>query len=139
MTFNRHREIYPSDEDASRTSVLAHRLDEFPAGYSLAGCAPAAPASASPTVPEYALKSSCRPMFFHRTVNSVLTLCLTPGDRPKMVLEVSLRYAHLRQETDSIHSLQELLAKTVAVCGDMFSEKDGAEENSGMSPSTRVG
>src|SRR3954469_6286576 len=30
MSFNRHREIYPSDEDAGMTSVLAHRLDEFP-------------------------------------------------------------------------------------------------------------
>jgi len=29
---------------------LIHRLDEFPAGYSLAGCSPAEPASASPTI-----------------------------------------------------------------------------------------
>lgn len=82
MSFNRHREIYPSDEDAGITSVLAHRLDEFPAGYSLAGCAPALPASASPTASEYALESSCRWIIFHRTVNSVLTVCLTPGGRP---------------------------------------------------------
>ncbi len=46
MSFNRHWEIYPSDEDASMTSVPAHSLDEFPVGYYLAGCAPALPASA---------------------------------------------------------------------------------------------
>jgi len=28
--------------------LCAHRLDEFPAGYSLTGCSPALPASASP-------------------------------------------------------------------------------------------
>jgi hypothetical protein len=42
MSFLRHREIYPSDGDASLTaSVPAHRLDEFPAGYSSADCSPA--------------------------------------------------------------------------------------------------
>ena len=35
----------------------AHRFDEFAAGYSLAGCAPAEPASASPAVDEYAIQS----------------------------------------------------------------------------------
>jgi hypothetical protein len=86
MSFNRHWEIYPSDEDASITSVPAHRLDEFSAGYSLEGCAPALPASASPTASEYALKSSCRSIVFHRAANSVLTVCLTPGGRPKASL-----------------------------------------------------
>ena len=81
MSFNRHSEIYPSNEDASLTGVPAHRLDEFPVGYSLAGCAPALPASASPTASEYALKSSCRSIVFHRTVNGVLTVCLTPGGK----------------------------------------------------------
>ncbi len=85
MSFNRHREIYPSDEDASMTSVLAHRLDEFPAGYSLAGCAPALPASASPTDFEYALKSSCRSIVFHRAVSSVLTV--HEGLRPEKIHE----------------------------------------------------
>jgi hypothetical protein len=42
MSFLRHREIYPSDGDAGTwTSTPAHRLDEFPAGYSSVGCAPA--------------------------------------------------------------------------------------------------
>ncbi len=49
MSFVRHREIYPSDGGQTRTGrAPAHRLDEFPTGYSLAGCSPAEPASASP-------------------------------------------------------------------------------------------
>src|ERR1700685_1473980 len=83
MSFKRHREIYPSDEDASLTGVPAHRLDEFPVGYSLVGCASAVPASASPTASEYALKSSYQAIIFHRMVNSVLTVCLTPGGRSR--------------------------------------------------------
>ena len=52
MGFLRHEEIYRSDEEARSgrgTAPGAHRFDEFPAGYSLAGCSPAEPASASPT------------------------------------------------------------------------------------------
>lgn len=52
MSFLRHAEIYPSDgglgEAASADGSPAHRLDEFPAGYSWAGCSPAEPACASP-------------------------------------------------------------------------------------------
>ena len=51
MGFLRHEEIYRSDEEARSgrgTAPGAHRFDEFPAGYSLAGCSPAEPASASP-------------------------------------------------------------------------------------------
>ena len=50
MSFLRHRESYPSDGGVSiEADASAHRSDEFPAGYSLAGCSPAEPASASPT------------------------------------------------------------------------------------------
>ena len=71
MSFLRHTEIYRSDmfialtpgvSAASRWSApgpgkktrrkeraLIHRFDEFPVGYSLTGCSPAEPASASPT------------------------------------------------------------------------------------------
>ena len=54
MSFLRHTEIYQSDELRSerarlRSHALAHRLDEFPVGYSLASCSPAELASASPT------------------------------------------------------------------------------------------
>src|SRR3954447_716866 len=62
---------------------LAHRLDEFPAGYSSADCSPAGSASASPTVDHFALMSSRRSILFCRTVNSVLTVCLSSGDQPK--------------------------------------------------------
>jgi hypothetical protein len=41
MSFLRHLEIFPSDEDETLSgSALAHRLDEFPAGYSSTGCSP---------------------------------------------------------------------------------------------------
>ena len=49
MSFLRHGEIYHFDEGAiPQDHALAHRTDEFPAGYSSAGCSPAGPASASP-------------------------------------------------------------------------------------------
>jgi hypothetical protein len=42
MSFLRHGEIYPFDEGAVAPGrALAHRLDEFRAGYSSAGCTPA--------------------------------------------------------------------------------------------------
>jgi len=41
MSFLRHKEIYPFDGGASgKAGAPAHRLDEFPAGYSLAGWSP---------------------------------------------------------------------------------------------------
>ena len=57
MSFLRHQEIYQSDElerrraraRASPVRALAHRLDEFPVGYSLVSCPPAELTSASPT------------------------------------------------------------------------------------------
>lgn len=54
MSFFRHEEIYRSDvasrveREPAETGSPNHRLDESPAGYSLAGCSPAEPASASP-------------------------------------------------------------------------------------------
>src|SRR5579864_4713029 len=57
MSFSRHEEIYRSDVQLDKTWERQLRsslpaligCDEFPAGYSLAGCPPAEPASASPT------------------------------------------------------------------------------------------
>jgi DDE superfamily endonuclease len=84
--FFRHREIYQSDvglwreeQPVGRSPI--HRLDEFPAGYSLAGCSPALPASASPVEIHSAAKWSGRSRIFQRTANSVLTHCLTLGDK----------------------------------------------------------
>jgi hypothetical protein len=54
MSFFRHRQIYQSDVISTqrrsrlRLRLRAHRVDEFAASYSLAGCTPALPASASP-------------------------------------------------------------------------------------------
>jgi transposase InsO family protein len=55
MSFFRHGEIYRWDGkhgqkpgEPDRSSSPAHPIDESPAGYSLAGCSPAEPASASP-------------------------------------------------------------------------------------------
>jgi hypothetical protein len=42
MSFLRHPEIFPPMEAQTNTvSAPTHRLDEFPVGYSLTGCAPA--------------------------------------------------------------------------------------------------
>ena len=71
----------------------AHRLDEFPAGYSLAGCSPALPASASPTGHQYAVMSSSRSRSFHRSANCVLTVCVSRGGKRRRIrtrLPVSL-------------------------------------------------
>jgi hypothetical protein len=90
MSFLRHEEIYRSDvglgHAESRSCGLLPALiglDEFPVGYSLAGCSPADPASASPTGEHCAVNASRRSRIFHRMANSVLTVCLTSGGRRK--------------------------------------------------------
>ena len=57
MSFFRHGEIYRWDNrsgqergEPNRSSSPAHPIDESPTGYSLAGCSPAEPASASPAI-----------------------------------------------------------------------------------------
>jgi hypothetical protein len=88
MSFFRHREIFRSDvirligERPSGRSP-AHRLDEFPAGYSSASCTPAALASASPTGIHSATRTRHRQRSFQSTATSVLTFCVTPGGRSK--------------------------------------------------------
>src|SRR3954447_9144423 len=101
------------DRERQIRRPLAHRLDEFPAGYSSADCSPAGSASASPTVDHSALLSSCRSILFHRTVNSVLTVCLSSGD-PSMrllylvlTLNCGLRDKELREPQWSRVHLQE--------------------------------
>ena len=53
LSFLRHRRsifrFWNQDAAPEGTAPKLHRLDEFPAGYSLAVCSPAWPASASPT------------------------------------------------------------------------------------------
>jgi len=97
MSFRRHGEIYRSDERQagplpgrplhhSPRPPQPHRLDEFPAGYSWAGCSPAEPASASPAGAHLARKRLRCTIKFQRTANSVLTVCLTSGDNPSITL-----------------------------------------------------
>ncbi len=86
MSFLRHEEIYRSDvrlgqtwerQPVSSLPVLIG-CDEFPVGYSLAGCPPAEPASASPTG-TILNNPHCRTMIFQRTATTPFTSCLTFG------------------------------------------------------------
>ena len=92
MSSFRHGEIYHFDEGViPQDHAPAHRNDEFPDGYSSAGCSPAVPASASPSGAHLAPNAFSVTMLFQRTVRSVLTFCLTPGDKPRYHLEGHLR------------------------------------------------
>src|SRR6185312_719044 len=88
MSFFRHREIFRPDvirsvrERRNRRSP-AHRLDEFPVGYSSPSCTPALLASASPTGIHSATQARRRQRSFQPTANCVLTFCATPGDNRK--------------------------------------------------------
>jgi len=57
----------------------AHRLDELSAGYCLAGCSPAAPASAFQAVSEYCNSVARKSTIFQRTVTVSLCRCLSLG------------------------------------------------------------
>jgi len=76
---------------------LAHRLDEFPVGYSSASCTPAALASASPTGSHSATQARRRPSTFQPTANSVLTFCAMPGDNRTIILNAR----HLKRTLSS--------------------------------------
>src|SRR3954447_12026646 len=82
MSFLRHKEIYPFDGGAGFVAgASAHRLDEFPADYSLAGWSPPVPASASPTASEYEAQPLRTSTDFQRTTGCVLTRCFSPGGK----------------------------------------------------------
>jgi ribosomal protein L32 len=87
MSFLRHEEICrPMSSVPGRSypdRPRPPRFDEFPAGYSLAGCAPALPASASPAEAHRGARRSSCTIEKQRTVGSVLTVCLTQGDKPR--------------------------------------------------------
>ena len=110
--------------EAQTTAVhaSAHRLDEFPAGYSLAGCAPAEPAAASPAANQYALQSFCRSRIFQRTANSVLTVCVSSGGK-RIASRLSL---HIRlpvyrpivlNESRSLESVREFMQENKGLFG----------------------
>ncbi len=79
--FSEARGNLSTDEGAiTHDRALPDREDEFPAGYSLPGCAPAEPASASPAGAHLAGKRLRSTMQLQRTGRSQLTVCHTPGD-----------------------------------------------------------
>jgi hypothetical protein len=102
MSFFRHEEIYrPMDSKnvpgrSWHDRPRPHRYDEFPAGYSSAGCAPAEPASASPAEAHLAGIGSGSTIELQRAVNRLLTPCLTQGDNPNNIL---------RHKSDSLISV----------------------------------
>ena len=90
MSFSRHGEIYrPMSGSGNLRGQPGNdcpqprRHDEFPAGYSLAGCAPAAPASASPARAHRAVSRSGSTIEKQPTAGSILTAYLTQRDNPK--------------------------------------------------------
>ena len=94
MSFLRHGEIYRPIQKRERPAhdrPQPHRYDEFPAGYSLAGCAPAEPASASPAVAHRAGNALGSTIKKQRTANHLLTACLTQGDNLRVTGTKDLR------------------------------------------------
>jgi hypothetical protein len=92
MSFLRHGEIYRPMQKRERPAhdrPQPHRYDEFPAGYSLVGCAPAEPASASPAVAHNAGNPLGSTIKKQRTANRLLTACLTQGDNLRAILMLS--------------------------------------------------
>ena len=87
MSFPRHEGIFRSDgrgpcgsgARSERLHAPTHRLDEFPTGYSLAGCAPAALASASPVEEKFTMKAAPQPSLFQRMGKPCLAGCLIVG------------------------------------------------------------
>lgn len=108
MSFLRHREIYRSDgldprwsgAQSARLHAPTHRFDEFPTGYSLAGCSPAEPASASPADEEFTLRAVPQPTIFQQMGKTCLPACLTSGvHRQEQVCEGNrLRLAWVKDQ-----------------------------------------
>ena len=86
MSFLRHREIYQvkaSGRGRNRGPARALRLDESPVGYSLAGCSPAEPASASPTGGTLQQWRGVLQLAFRRYLFATLSRGLTLGAHPR--------------------------------------------------------
>ena len=91
MSFLRHREIYQVQDrfggrGRNRGHACALRLDESPVGYSLAGCSPAEPASASPTGGTLQQWRGALQLAFRRYLFTTLTRGLTLGAHPKTIV-----------------------------------------------------
>src|SRR3954469_8165002 len=93
MSFLRHGEIYPPMDGGPAVPGPAHRLDGFPTGYSLAGCSPAEPASASPASLILLLSCSQAERFAANGKLSLISVShrrgalhrLSPGLEPRLV------------------------------------------------------
>jgi hypothetical protein len=92
MSFLRHGEIYRPIQKPERPALdrpQPHRYDEFPAGYSLAGCAPAEPASASPAVAHSAGNAFRSTIKKQRTANHLLYHFRPPIWEPPLAMDSS--------------------------------------------------
>jgi len=89
MSFLRHREIYQVEvggRGRNRGLARALRLDESPVGYSLAGCSPAEPASASPTGGTLQQWPGALQLAIRCYLFTTLSRGLTLGAHPKVFL-----------------------------------------------------
>src|SRR4051794_18563990 len=101
-------DVMRSTREQRNRRSLAHRLDEFPVGYSSASCTPAALASASPTGIHSATQARCRHRSFQPTANSVLTFCATSGDNRTSHLIVVMRLERAGSPRHHVGELQRL-------------------------------
>src|SRR5437879_5942791 len=86
MSFLKHGEIYPFDEGAV-AQAASSLIDRMSFGLAiLGGLRSRLPASASPAGEHLAMKRLRCTIKFQRTANSVLTVCLSPGDNPGCLL-----------------------------------------------------
>lgn len=119
MSFQRHRKSifrYGPECNTVERRTPYHRVDEFPTSYSLAACAPALPASASPVGTHCALQSSSRSRNFQRTANSVLTVCVMAGGHPTFATIINMDPGTLVRSVERICELPEgSLAPTTAI------------------------
>src|SRR5438132_1387135 len=96
MSFLRHREIYQVETGGrgrNRGYARTSRLDESPVGYSLAGCSPAEPASASPTGGTLQQWRGALQLAIRCFLKTTLSRGLTLGAHPS--------YASLRDQYDA--------------------------------------
>src|SRR5947209_9577233 len=108
MSFLRHREIYQVEagwRGRNRGPARTFRLDESPVGYSLAGCSPAEPASASPTGGTLQQWRGALQPAIRRYLFTTLSRGLTLGAHPTVGLEtvetVSLKMLALRHPAEA--------------------------------------
>ena len=95
MSFLRHREIYQIEtgrRGRNRGYARTSRLDESPVGYSLAGCSPAEPASASPTGGTLQQWRGALQLAIRCYLKTTLTRGLTLGAHP---IEYQLQFGFL--------------------------------------------